>query len=143
MPKMFQISDGDAGFSYNDVNYTFSDVDSIAYTFAKKNHITRGANSTNKEGIEYTEGGKTPDVAEVKVVDCSVSIYKLLLTIFNTKGARISFWFIDRATGEGYTFKSAKIRDKPRQTVIDESEESIGFMFAVESFNVTEKSNDE
>jgi hypothetical protein len=67
----------------------------------------------------------------------------LLLEIFNTRDARINFWFVDRATGEGYTFKSAKIRDKPRQTNIDETQESIGFMLAVESFNVTEKINDE
>jgi len=143
MGKFFQISQGDVGFSYNGVNYTISDSDTVNYTFAKKFHLTRGASGTNKQGIEYSEGLKTPDSAEAKITDCSVAIYKLLLEIFNTRDARINFWFVDRATGEGYTFKSAKIRDKPRQTNIDETQESIGFMLAVESFNVTEKINDE
>jgi hypothetical protein len=143
MAKLFQISQGDVGFTYNNVNYSISDYDTVNYTFAKKNHLTRGANGSNKVGTEYTEGLKTPDVAEAKITDCSTAIYKLLLEIFNTRGARINFWFVDRATGEGYTFKNAKIRDKPRQTSIDESEDSIGFMLAVESFNVTEKLDDE
>lgn len=142
MTKIFQINQGDAGFSYNGVNYTFSDVDTIDYTYSKKNHLTRGASGTNKLGITYKEGLKTPDAAETKVVDCSVAIYKLLLTIFNDS-SRINFWFVDRTTGEGFTFKNAAIRDKPRQTSISENVDSISFMFAVESFDVTEKLNDE
>jgi len=142
MAKFFQISEGDAGFSYLGSNYTFSDVDTVNYTFNRKSHITRGANGTNKLGITYKEALKTPDVAEVKVVDCSVAIYNLLLTVFNS-GARINFWFVDRKTGEGFTFKNAAIRDKPRQNSIGEAEDTIGFMFAVECFDVTEKLNDE
>lgn len=142
MAKLFQISNGDAGFSYNGSNYTFADVDTVDYTYNRKNHITRGANGTNKVGISYKEGLKTPDTAEVKVVDCSVSIYNLLLQIFNNS-SRLNFWFIDRATGEGFTFKNAVVRDKPRQTSIGEAEDTISFMFAVESFDITEKLNDE
>jgi len=142
MGKIFQISQGDAGFSFGGVNYTFSDVDTVDYTYSRKNHLTRGASGQNKLGITYKEGLKTPDVAEVKVVDCSVAIYKLLLTIFKDS-SRLNFWFIDRTTGEGFTFKNAAIRDKPRQTSIGESEDTIGFMFAVESFDITEKLNDE
>ena len=142
MAKIFQISQGDAGFSSGGVNYDFSDVDTIDYTYNKKNHLTRGASGQNKVGIAYKEGLKTPDVAEVKVVDCSIAIYNLLLSIFND-ASRINFWFIDRTTGEGYTMKNAAIRDKPRQTSIGESEDTIGFMFAVESFDMTEKLNDE
>jgi len=142
MAKFLQISQGDAGFSFGGVNYTFSDVDTIDYTYSKKNHLTRGASGQNKLGIAYKEGLKTPDAAEVKVVDCSVAIYNLLLTIFND-ASRINFWFIDRTTGEGFTYKNATVRDRPRQTSIGESEDTIGFMFAVESFDVTEKLNDE
>ena len=142
MAKLFQISQGDAGFSYNGANYTFSDVDTLEYTYNKKNHLTRGASGQNKVGITYKEGLKTPDALEIRVVDCSVAIYKLLLSIFN-EGGRISAWFIDRATGEGMTFKNAAIRDKPRQSSIGESEDTIGFTLGVESFDVTEKMNDE
>jgi hypothetical protein len=142
MAKIFQINQGDAGFSYNGSNYTFSDVDTVEYTYNKKNHLTRGASGQNKLGITYKEGLKTPDSAESKVVDCSIAIYNLLLSIFNN-AERLNFWFIDRKTGEGFTFKNATIRDKPRQTSIGESEDTIGFMFAVESFDVTEKLNDE
>jgi len=142
MAKLFQISQGDAGFSYNGSNYTFSDVDTVDYTYSRKNHLTRGASGQNKVGIAYKEGLKTPDMAEVKVVDCSIAIYNLLLTLFNNQ-SKLNFWFIDRATGEGFTYKNAIIRDKPRQTSIGESEDTIGFMFAVESFDITEKLNDE
>ena len=141
MAKIFQISGGNAGFSYNGANYTFSDVDAVDYTYSKKNHLTRGASGQNKVGISYKEGLKTPDSAEVKVTDCSVAIYSLLQTIFES-AARINFWFIDEATGEGLTYKNAVIRDKPLQTSIGESEDTIGFMFAVESFDLTPKFNE-
>ena len=142
MAKLFQISQGDAGFSYNGANYTFSDTDTLEYTYNKKNHLTRGASGQNKLGIIYKEGLKTPDSLEIKVVDCSIAIYKLLLNIFNDE-SRLNVWFIDRTTGEGLTYKNATIRDKPRQTSIGEGEDTIGFMLGVESFDVTEKFNDE
>ena len=142
MAKLFQISEGDAGVSIVGVNYTFSDVDSIEYTYNRKNHLTRGASGQNKLGISYSEGLKTPDTAEIRVVDCSVEIYNLLLLIFNDK-KRLNVWFIDRSTGEGLTHKNAVIVDKPRQTSIGEGEDTIGFSFMVESFDVTEKLNDE
>jgi len=142
MAKLFQVNQGDAGFSYNGKNYTFTDFDTIEYTYNEKNHLTRGASGQNKVGIAYKEGLKTPDSAEVRVVDCSIEIYNLLLTIFKEAG-RLSFWFIDRKTGEGLTYKNATIRDKPLQTSIGESEDTIGFMFAIESFDLTPKFNDE
>jgi hypothetical protein len=139
---MFQISKGDAGFSLNDSNYTFSDVDILNFTYSAKNHLTRGASGQNRIGIDYKEGLKTPDVLEIKVVDCSVAIYKLLLDCFNNR-TRINAWFLQRNTGEGYTYKNALVRDKPRQTEISETAESLSFMLAVESFDVSEKINDE
>ena len=142
MPKFFQINEGDAGFSFNGVNYTFSDTDTIQYTYSKKNHLTRGASGTNRVGIAYKEGLKTADTCEIRVVDCSVAIYKLLLSIFDNAD-RINVWFVDRKTGEGYTFKNSVVRDKPRQGEIAEGADPISFMFAVESFDVSEKINDE
>jgi hypothetical protein len=142
MAKIFQISNGDCGFTYNGVNYTFSDVNTINYTFNEKNHLTRGASGQNKVGITYKEGLKTPDVAEANITDCSVGIYSLLQTLFKDK-SRISFWFIDRETGEGLTYKNAVIRDKPLQTAIGESEDTISFMLAVESFDLKPKFDNE
>lgn len=140
MGKFFQISQGDAGFSYNSANYTFADVDNINYTFSKKNRLTRGASGQNRIGIPYKEGVKTPETCEIKIVDCSVEIYNLLLSRFEDQG-RINVWFVDRVSGEGYTFKNAVVRDKPRQTTIDENADSIGFILAIESFDVSEKIN--
>jgi len=142
MPKLFQINQGDAGFSYNGANYQFTDVDTIQYTYNEKNHLTRGASGQNRVGIDYSEGLKTPDVCEIKIVDCSIAIYNLLLTCFNDK-TRIAVSFIDRKTGEGYTFKNSVVRDKPRQGEIAEGADSISFMLAVESFDVSDKFNDE
>lgn len=139
---MFQIWNCEGGFTYNGQNYKFKDMDSIAYTFSRKNHLIRGANATNKMGILSQEGSKTPDTAEYTVMDCSKAIQKLLLTIFESK-ERIDAFFIDRNTGEYFIFKDAVIRDKPRQTNVAEDDTSHSFVFAVESFNVTEKLNDD
>lgn len=135
---MLQIWKCDGGFSYNGVNYNFRDLDSVAYTYNQKTHLIRGANATNKRGILQQEGGKTPDVAEYTVVDCTKEIYRLLLSIFERK-ERIDAFFIDRSNGEYIIFKDAVIRDKPRQTNVAEDDTSHSFVFAVESFNVTEK----
>lgn len=135
---MFQIWNCEGGFTYNGVNYKFKDLDSVAYTYNLKNHLIRGANATNKMGILSQEGGKTPDTAEYTVVDCSKAIYSLLLQLFEER-QRIDAFFIDRRTGEYIIFKDAIIRDKPRQANVGEDDTSHSFMFAVESFNVTEK----
>lgn len=135
---MFQIWNCEGGFTYNGVNYKFKDLDSVAYTYSKKNHLIRGANATNKMGILSQEGGKTPDVVEYSVVDCTKAIYSLLLQLFEER-KRIDAFFIDRNTGEYIIFKDAVIRDKPRQGNVGEDDTSHSFMFAVESFNVTEK----
>lgn len=139
---MFQIWNCEGGFTYNGQNYKFKDMDSVAYTYSRKNHLIRGANATNKMGILSQEGSKTPDTAEFTVMDCSKAIQKLLLTIFENK-ERIDAFFIDRNTGEYFIFKDAVVRDKPRQTNIAEDDTSHSFVFAVESFNVTEKLNDD
>lgn len=135
---MLQIWNCDGGFTYKGVNYKFKDLDSVAYTYNKKNHLIRGANATNKTGILSQEGGKTPDTAEYTVVDCSRAVYSLLVQLFEDK-ERIDAFFIDRNTGEYIIFKDAVIRDKPRQANVGEDDTSHSFMFAVESFNVTEK----
>ena len=139
---MFQIWNCEGGFTYNGQNYKFKDIDSIAYTYSRKNHLIRGANATNKMGILSQEGSKNPDTAEYTVMDCSKAIQKLLLTIFESK-ERIDAFFIDRNTGEYFIFKDSVIRDKPRQTNVAEDDTSHSFVFAVESFNVTEKLNDD
>lgn len=135
---MLQIWNCDGGFTYGGVNYKFKDLDSVAYTYNLKNHLIRGANATNNMGILSQEGGKTPDTAEYTVVDCSKEIYSLLLRLFKER-KRIDAFFIDRNTGEYIIFKDAVIRDKPRQANVAEDDTSHSFMFAVESFNVTEK----
>lgn len=138
----FQLWKCSGGFTYNGTNYDFKDIDSVAYTYNRKNHLTRGANAKNKVGIVTQEGLKTPDVAEYTVLDCSKEIYNLLKRIYE-KEERIDAYFIDDETGEYTIFKNSVIRDKPRQTTIDESETSTFFMFAVESFDVKEKIKDE
>ena len=139
---MFQIWNCEGGFTYNGQNYKFKDMDSVAYTYSRKNHLIRGANAQNKMGILSQEGSKNPDTAEFTVMDCSKAIQKLLLTLFENK-ERIDAFFIDRNTGEYIIFKDAVVRDRPRQTNVAEDDTSHSFVFAVESFNVTEKLNDD
>jgi hypothetical protein len=135
---LYQISDGKAGFSLGQANYTFSDVDTIDFTYSKKNNLTRGASGDNKVGILVREGLKDADMADIKIVDCSIAIYNLLNDCF-INGTRINVWFIDNKTGGGFTFKQAAITDKPRQTQIAEGIESINFMLKVKSFDVSDK----
>lgn len=141
---MYQIWNCEGGISHNNVNYKFNDLDSVTYTFNLKKHLIRGANATNKRGIKSHEGGKVADVAEYNVVDCSKELYSLLLRLYENE-TRIDAYFVDRNTGEYIIFKDALIRDKPRQTNVSEDDTSHSFVFAVESFNVTEKvvQNDE
>jgi hypothetical protein len=135
---LYQISNGKAGFTLGSTNYNFSDVDTIDYTYAKKNNLTRGASGDNKVGIVVKEGLKEADMADIKVVDCSVAIYNLLENCFKD-GTRINVWFIDNKTGGGFTFKQAIITDKPRQTQIAEGIDSLHFMLKVKSFDVVDK----
>lgn len=139
---MLHIWECDGGFSYKGINYKFKDLDSVAFTYNLKKHLIRGANATNKMGIVSQEGGKTPDTAEFNVIDCSKEIYKLMRTIFENN-ERIDAFFINRKTGEYIIFKNSIIRDMPRQTSVAEDDTSHSFMFAVESFDVKEKVNDE
>lgn len=139
---MFQIWNCEGGFTYNGVNYDFKDMDSVAYTYSRKNHLIRGANARNKKGILSQEGSKNPDTAEYTVMDCSKAVQKLLLSLFESK-ERIDAYFIDLNTGEYFIYKDAVIRDKPRQTNVGEDDTSHSFVFAVESFNVKEKLNDD
>jgi hypothetical protein len=139
---LFQISNGDAGFTLNLQKYDFKDVDNITYTFSKKNNLTRGASGTNRIGIPIKEGLKDPDMCDIKIVDCSVVVYNLLLSCFENQ-TRINVFFIDKKTGEGYTFKNSVITDKPRQGEIAEGIDAIHFMLKVKSFDVREKIKDE
>ena len=135
---MFQIWNCDGGFTYKGTNYSFQDLDRVAYTYNLKKHLIRGANAKNKKGIIQHEGGKTPDTAEFTVLECSKEIYRLLKQIFDND-ERIDAFFVDEKNGEYVIYKDALIRDCPRQTEISEDDTSYSFVFAVESFNVTEK----
>ena len=135
---LYQISNGKAGFTLGSTNYELGDVDSIDYTYSRKNNLTRGASGENKVGIAVKEGLKDADMADIRVVDCSVAVYNLLENLFKN-GTRINVWFIDNKTGGGYTFKQAVITDKPRQTQIAEGIDSLNFMLKVKSFDVIDK----
>ena len=135
---LYQISDGKAGFTLVRTNYEFSDVDSIDYTYSKKNNLTRGASGNNKVGIVVKEGLKDADMADIRITDCSVDTYNLLVNCF-TNQTRINVWFIDNKTGGGFTFKQAVITDKPRQTQIAEGIEALNFMLKIKSFDVVDK----
>ena len=135
---LYQISDGQIGFSLGQTNYNLKDTDSITYTFSQKNNLTRGASGENKIGIPVKEGLKEGDMADVRVVDCDKNVYKLLDTCFLNQ-TRISLWFIDKKTGGGFPFKDAIITDKPLQTEIAEGIDSLHFMLKVKSYNVEPK----
>ena len=135
---LYQISDGKAGFTLGKTNYELGDVDSIDYTYSRKNNLSRGASGNNKVGIVVKEGLKDADMADIRITDCSVEIYNLLENCF-TNQTRINVWFIDNKKGGGFTFKQAVITEKPRQPQIAEGIDALNFMLKVKSFDVVDK----
>ena len=142
MAGLLRVYDCDAGITVNDVKYDILDHDGVTYTHNLVKHLGRGANGTNKKGYVYQEGTKTADLAELTVRDCSMEFYKMVKNCHDNN-TRIEFWFLDRKTGEGYTYKQALISQKPRQTTITDDEASMSFVLAVESFDVKEKFADD
>lgn len=135
MAKLFRIWKTNGGFILNGTDYQFDDFDSVAFTYARKKHIMRGANSKNKVGIDTEEGLKTPDTASLTVVDCTQEIYNLLLKAYN-ESTRIDLYFIDEENLGKVQFNNAKITDVPRQLNIGEEDSNLSFQLMVESFDV-------
>ena len=136
MAKLLRIWQTKGGATINGTDYQFDDFDSVSFTYSRKKHLMRGANGTNKYGIDTEEGIKTSDKAVVTIVDCSTEVYDLLKKCFNDN-TRITLYFIDSDNLGKVTFNNAKISDMPRQTSIGEEDSTLSFQLAVESFDVS------
>lgn len=135
MSNLIRIWKTEGGFSINGTNYQFDDFDSVAFTYSRIKHIMRGANGTNKVGIDTEEGLKTPDTAQVVIVDMAPEIHRLLQQCYEDD-TRINLYFIDSDNLGKVQFNNAKVTTPVRQMNIGEEDSNLSVTLSVESFDV-------
>ena len=135
MSNMLRIWRTDGGVTINGTNYEFDHFDQVTFTVSQMKHITRGANSKNKTGIDIEENNKQPDTAAVTILDISADLVKLLNKCYEDD-TRITLWFIDRANLGKVQYNNAKIQQRVQQLNIGESEDNLNVTLTVESFDV-------
>ncbi|MDR3112934.1 MAG: hypothetical protein LBU09_00980 [Endomicrobium sp.] len=113
--------------------YDFIGFHSATITDPRATHITRGADSLDKSGIEYSEGITQPITVEC-TVRTTQNFYELFKTIYDTK-ARVNVYIVDRTDGRIKAFKNSILQKQPFQTDISESEDSLNVSFVFETFN--------
>lgn len=133
--KHLRIWKTQGGFTVNGTDYQFDDFDSVSFTFSRIKHIMRGANGTNKYGIDTEEGLKTPDTAQVTIVDMTPEIHQLLENCYQND-TRINLYFIDSENLGKIQFNNAKITTPVRQLNIGEEDSNLQVVLSVESFDV-------
>ena len=112
--------------------YDFVGLHSVNIEDPRATHITRGADTLDKSGIEYGEGNSSPIVAT-----CAVRTTQNFFTLFKNfylNKTRLNVYIVDRIDGRIKYFKDAILQKQPFQTVIDESEDSVTVSFIFESF---------
>lgn len=133
--KTLRVWSTQGGININGTNYEFDDFDTVTFTYALAKHITRGANSKNKRGIDIQENSKNPDVATVTILDIDENIQSLLNQCFESN-TRVDLWFIDQTNLGKVNFNNAKITSPVRQLNIGEEESNLTVQLSVESFDV-------
>lgn len=133
--KHIRIWKTQGGFTIKGTDYQFDDFDSVAFTFSRIKHIMRGANGTNKIGIDTEEGLKTPDTAQVTIVDMTSEIHQLLEECYQNN-TRINLYFIDSDNLGKVQFNNALITTPVRQLNIGEEDSNLQVVLSVESFDV-------
>lgn len=134
--KTHRIWNTQGGVVINGTDYKFDDFDSVAFTYGRVKHIMRGANATNKYGIDTEEGMKTPDTASVTIVDITDELKNLLNRCFK-ENTRIDLYFIDNQSLATVQFSNAKITSPVRQLNIGEEDTTLSVILSVESFDVS------
>lgn len=132
---MLQQWKADSGFIYNGVTYAFDDIDSSVMSPQEAKHLTRGANSTNKLGLVYKEGSKTPWTITANVMNLSKDIFAILNTCYE-KEERIDFFCVDNITGESKMAYNALVTKAVSQETISDGEDTYNVALALESFDV-------
>lgn len=133
--KLLRVWATQGGINVNGTNYEFDDFDTVTFTYALAKHITRGANSKNKVGIDVQENSKNPDTATVTVLDMDEAMMNLLNDCFKNN-IRIDLWFIDQSNLGKVNFNNAKVTAPVRQLNIGEEESNLTVQLSVESFDV-------
>jgi hypothetical protein len=139
---IFKMYNCDFGLKYNNVNYDFDHVESMAIENPQSTKLVRGSNAKNKVGLVYTEGTKEPFKLTVTLLGISAAMYTLLETIYNAK-ARCECYCIDRVTGGSKIAKQAVLSQQPMQLTVDESPESMNVALVFETFDFAEVHKDE
>jgi hypothetical protein len=138
---LFIISDADCGFTIAGVNYKFEHIDKVVIENPEKSHLTRGANSSSKLGLQFKEGSTSPKTVTFSLKGISPEFFTLLSGVY-TANSRLDCWVMDRITGSHKTFKDSILQAEPRQLNISEGEENLNVELMIETFNLIEEFKD-
>nr|DAS78836.1 MAG TPA: hypothetical protein [Caudoviricetes sp.] len=132
---MLQQWKSDSGFIYNGTTYYFDDIDSSVVSPQEAKHLTRGANSTNKVGLVYKEGSKTPWTITANVMNLSKEVMEILNKCYDEE-TRIDFFCVDSNTGENKMAYNSLVTKWVSQETISDGEDTYNVALALESFDV-------
>lgn len=131
MSNILNIAQLQAGLTVNGKTYKFVGLNSVNVSDPRVNHITRGADGIDSEGITYSSGNSQPIVITANI-RTTQNFYKLFKDLYDNK-TRFDFFLVDTIDGRITTYKSAIMQSEPYQRTISENEDSIGVDFVIES----------
>lgn len=134
---IFKAYDCDFGIKVNGVNYDFEHVIEVQIEDPEKNRLTRGSNTTNKNGLIYKEGLKEPKRWTIPILNMSVELKAVLDGVFDSRG-RCDVYCVDRNDGSSKMAKNAILCNKPQQLKVDETLEAMQVALEFETFDSSE-----
>ena len=134
---IFKMYDCDFTFTYDNVVYTFSEVENFTIDDPERTRLTRGANASNTLGIAYKEGLKDAKTITLTVIGMPADVHALLKRIYTARD-RVEVGAISRVDGSSKIAKNAILSQSPKQLSMDDSAESMNTSLIFESFDVEE-----
>jgi hypothetical protein len=133
---IFKIYDCTFGFDLNGTSYTFEHVNEVAVDDPSRNHLTRGANESNEEGIVYTEGSRSPKVITLTIMGMAKTLAEALQGSFKNK-SRLDLTII-ASDGSTKNANKAILTNDPMQKTLNDSVDSMNVELIFESFSFKE-----
>jgi hypothetical protein len=112
--------------------YEFEGLNNFAIENPQIKHLTRGADSLDSSGIEYSEGASQP-ITVTATIRTTQNFYLLFKSFFQTS-TRLNVYLVDRVDGRVVFVKNAIIQTLPIQKTVGEGEDNTNVDFVLESF---------
>lgn len=134
---IFKLYDCEVGIKLEGLSYVFDHVASVTIQDPEKNKLTRGANSTDKQGLAYKEGLKEPKMWTMPIMNMSPELKAVLDDAFENQ-KRCEVYAISRSNGSSKMARSALLANRPQQLTLDDTAESMQVSLEFESFDMSE-----